>query len=114
MKKRLTHPKFLREYQKFLKPGGLVHLKTDSPDLYSFTKTVISLYGLQLLIDLDDVYAQPEVSDELQIKTHYEGLDIARSNRIHYLQFKLSNILPAELDEKLKDIIREQAVEGRS
>src|SRR5690606_24741543 len=31
MKKRLTHPRFLRLYQQFLKPGGLVHLKTDSP-----------------------------------------------------------------------------------
>ena len=37
-KKRLTHPKFLRLYQQFLVPGGLIHLKTDSPDLYRFTK----------------------------------------------------------------------------
>jgi tRNA (guanine-N7-)-methyltransferase len=36
-KKRLTHPRFLRMYQKFLKPGGTVHLKTESPDLYQFT-----------------------------------------------------------------------------
>jgi tRNA (guanine-N7-)-methyltransferase len=40
-KKRLTHPRFLRLYNHFLKPGGLIHLKTDSPDLYHFTKTVI-------------------------------------------------------------------------
>ena len=32
-KKRLTHPKFLRLYQQFLKEGGYIHLKTDSPDL---------------------------------------------------------------------------------
>jgi len=40
-KKRLTHPKFLRMYQQLLKRGGLIHLKTYSPDLYSFTKKVI-------------------------------------------------------------------------
>src|SRR5258706_286670 len=55
-KKRLTHPKFLRLYQQFLIPGGLVHLKTDSPDLYDFTKQVIELYGCILHIDYNDVY----------------------------------------------------------
>ena len=43
-KKRLTHPKFLRSYQQFLIPGGLIHLKTDSPNLYEFTKLVIEMY----------------------------------------------------------------------
>ena len=47
-KKRLTHPKFLRFYQQFLRPGGCIHLKTDSPDLYRFTKLVIDLYGCPL------------------------------------------------------------------
>jgi tRNA (guanine-N7-)-methyltransferase len=41
-KKRLTHPKFLRLYQQILKPGGIIHLKTDSPDLYQYTKLVIN------------------------------------------------------------------------
>lgn len=38
LKKRLTHPRFLRLYQEILKPGSKIHLKTDSPDLYYFTK----------------------------------------------------------------------------
>ena len=37
-KKRLTHPRFLRLYKQVLKEGGPVHLKTDSPQLYDFTK----------------------------------------------------------------------------
>ena len=56
-KKRLTHPKFLRLYQQFLVPGGLIHLKTDSPDLYHFTKLVIQLYDCILQQDVDDVHA---------------------------------------------------------
>jgi tRNA (guanine-N7-)-methyltransferase len=51
-KKRLTHPKFLRLYQQILKPNGLIHLKTDSPDLYQFTKLVIDLYNCKLTQDL--------------------------------------------------------------
>lgn len=103
-KKRLTHPKFLRLYQQFLKPGGSVHLKTDSPQLYNFTKTVIELFGLILVKDTDNVYAQPEIDNALRIKTHYESLDIAQSNRVFYLQFKLPAVI-ADCDEELKQRI---------
>lgn len=104
-KKRLTHPKFLRLYQNILQKNGVVHLKTDSPNLYKFTKTVIDLYGLELLVDYDNLYSNNNLPQELYIKTHYEGLDIAQSNKIHYLQFKIDGNLPFELDEKLKEII---------
>lgn len=108
IKKRLTHPKFLRLYKQFLQPGGLVHLKTDSPKLYNFTKAVIGLYGLELAEDQDNVHASPNVSAELKIKTHYESLDIAGSNRIHYLCFKLSSSLDEDKDDALKELFREQ------
>lgn len=110
-KKRLTHPRFLRLYQQILMPGGVVHLKTDSPVLYEFTRTVINLFGLSLLNDTDNLYAEKEVSAELQIKTHYEGLDIAGSNRIHYLCFKLDQPLPAEKDVILKQIFCESTTD---
>lgn len=107
-KKRLTHPRYLRLYQTILKPGGFIHLKTDSPDLYAFTKQVIELYGLELHEDLDDAYAKEVVPDYLKIKTHYENLDIAQSNRIHYLKFSLPESPIPDLDDKLKEIIREE------
>lgn len=109
-KKRLTHPKFLRLYQQVLKPGGKIHLKTDSPYLYQFTKKVIELYNCQLLIDFDDVYGQQELSQELQIKTHYESLDIAQSKRVHYLCFSLPQDLPGkELDVRLQEELKHEA-----
>jgi tRNA (guanine-N7-)-methyltransferase len=111
MKKRLTHPRFLRLYRQFLNKNGLVHLKTDSPDLYNFTKTVINLYGLELLVDHDDLYRMNDINEELKIKTHYEGLDIAKSNTIHYLQFRLNNELTPEKDEALKQLFREQSTD---
>lgn len=103
-KKRLTHPRFLRLYQQILAPGSPIHLKTDSPPLYTFTKKVTELYGLKLVEDSDDVYAQQMVNDDLKIKTHYESLDIAQSKKIHYLQFSLPSVLP-DLDEQLKEMI---------
>jgi tRNA (guanine-N7-)-methyltransferase len=104
-KKRLTHPKFLRLYQQFLAPDSTIHLKTDSPVLYQFTLRVIKLHGLELLKDIGDVYAQPVVSEELQIKTHYEGLDIAGSSRIHYLSFKLPVERLPDFDKELQDLV---------
>jgi len=109
-KKRLTHPKFLRLYQQILKADGLVHLKTDSPDLYQFTKIVINLFELELLVDYDDAYNEPEITDELRIKTYYEILDIAQSKKVHYLQFKINKDLPIEKDITLKQMISEPAV----
>ncbi|MEO8171589.1 MAG: tRNA (guanosine(46)-N7)-methyltransferase TrmB [Sediminibacterium sp.] len=110
-KKRLTHPKFLRLYQQVLKEKGLIHLKTDSPDLYQFTLAVINLFELELIEHTDQVYAQETVKPELMIKTHYEGLDIAQSNRIHYISFRINKGLPKEKDEVLKQLYSEPDID---
>jgi tRNA (guanine-N7-)-methyltransferase len=113
-RKRLTHPKFLRLYQQILKAGGTVHLKTDSPSLYRFTKWVIELYDLTVVQDIDDVYASATVSETLQIKTHYESLDIAQSNRVHYLQFILPATPLPDKEEALKLLLLEEETDRRS
>jgi tRNA (guanine-N7-)-methyltransferase len=105
-KKRLTHPRFLRLYQQILAPGGFIHVKTDSPDLYRFTKEVIALHGLLLLEDYDNLYGQETISPELAIKTHYEGLDIAQSNRIHYLRFVLPSATLPDKDADLQELLK--------
>lgn len=105
-KKRLTHPKFLRMYQQFLVPGGIIHLKTDSPDLYRFTQLVIETYHCTLHTAHDDIYQLENMPKELQIKTHYESLNISQSNRVHYLCFSLPDQLAGkEQDGELKKLI---------
>jgi tRNA (guanine-N7-)-methyltransferase len=105
-KKRLTHPRFLRLYQRILAPGGIIHLKTDSPALYQFTLTVIKEYGLTLVTQNEDVYKEKDVDPRLLIKTHYEGLDIAQSNKIFYLSFTLPNEIP-DKDEWLQELLKQ-------
>ena len=104
-KKRLTHPAFLRLYQQILQPNGCIHLKTDSPKLYAFTKQVIEMYQLLLVEDCNDVYAS-NPSESLRIKTHYEALDIAGSNTIYYLKFQLPATIP-NLDDQLQQLLKE-------
>jgi tRNA (guanine-N7-)-methyltransferase len=114
-KKRLTHPKFLRLYQQFLKGGtgdantkpGIVHLKTDSPLLYNFTLKVIEMYGLNLIYKTENLYAEATIDPRCLIKTYYEGLDIAQSSKIHYIQFNIDRDLPIELDEILKEAVKD-------
>lgn len=106
-KKRLTHPRFLRLYQQILRPAGFIHLKTDSPDLYLFTKKVAELYGLNIVEDSDNIYNEASIKEELKIKTHYESLDIAQSKKIHYLKFMLPEVIK-NIDEHLQEILRDE------
>lgn len=107
LKKRLTHPIFLRKYKQILKPGGYINLKTDSPVLYEFTKLVIEMYGLSLIEDSADANREMKDNEELQIRTHYENLDIAQSNKIHYLKFSMPQDLDPEMDKKLAEKLKE-------
>ena len=106
-KKRLTHPKFLRLYQKLLRRNGLIHLKTDSPVLYAFTMLVIDLYGLALHDHAENIYASPALKKELEIKTYYESLDIAQSKSVYYICFSLPEQNLPEIDNTLQERIKE-------
>jgi tRNA (guanine-N7-)-methyltransferase len=113
-KKRLTHPRFLRLYQQIISPAGFIHLKTDSPVLYNFTKEVIRLYNLETNADIPDLYAVNPLDPVLQIRTHYEKLDIAQSNRVHYLKFKLPATILPDKDKQLKEIVIERETDRRN
>ena len=105
LKKRLTHPKFLRLYQQILQNNGCIHLKTDSPVLYDFTKTVIQLYNLELEKDYNNVSLQASEPELLNIKTHYEMLDISQSGKIHYVKFQLPPGILPDKDATLKEAV---------
>ncbi|HEX3768229.1 MAG TPA: tRNA (guanosine(46)-N7)-methyltransferase TrmB [Puia sp.] len=106
-KKRLTHPRFLRLYQNILKPGGFIHLKTDSPEFYYFTMLVADLYGVNISDSSEDIYARPENPAEIYIKTHYEKLDIAASNKIYYIKLNLPEKQIPIPDLKFQQLLKE-------
>ena len=89
--RRLTAPSFLEIYRKFLKPGGVVHLKTDEPKLYHFTLAVLQRDPrCKVLYHDDDIYAKELPYPELGTKTHYETLHIADGNQICYIRFTIN------------------------
>lgn len=87
IKRRLTSPRFLNLYKQLLKPGGLVHLKTDNQDLYTYTLEVLQDYSLQHLLHTDDLYHSDLQEHTMGIYTTYEKRYLAEGIRIKYIQF---------------------------
>ena len=89
--RRLTSPYFLNIYRCFLKKGGIIHLKTDSPDLYKFTLLTISEDPkCELLYTSQDIYAAPLAYSELEVQTYYEVKNISKSGVSKYIRFKIN------------------------
>lgn len=88
-KKRLTHEHFLEKYRYILNPGGLIHLKTDSEELFSFTQDTLEDLEGTCLQRIPDVYEEPGLPPELQIQTFYEKMHLAEGRTIRYLRFSL-------------------------
>jgi len=88
--RRLTSPRFLDTYRRFLLPGGLVHLKTDNDLLYTYSKEVLSNDpAAELLYADENIYDRPLPWPELDIKTYYEHQHLAKGLTIKYLRFAL-------------------------
>jgi len=100
-RKRLTSTWFMARYRKFLVNGGIIHLKTDSNFLFTYTTYMIEKNGLPLLFRTEDLYGL--VASDLQsdtkeyqdlqsvasIQTYYESMWIARGLNIKYMKWQL-------------------------
>ena len=89
IKKRLTSPRFLNMYKQFLKPGGLIHLKTDNSGLFKYTLNLIEEEKHQLHYKTFDLYNSGYDGDAPAIKTYYEKIFTAKGHKINYLNFSL-------------------------
>ncbi|SHL74199.1 tRNA (guanosine(46)-N7)-methyltransferase TrmB [Hymenobacter psychrotolerans] len=92
IKRRLTAPRFLGLYQQLLRPGGLVHLKTDNEGLFDYTLEVLAERpGVTVLAQTKDLYATPELLPHAEdIETNFESKYRAQGVPIKYVQFQLS------------------------
>lgn len=103
--KRLTSTFFMQRYLSILKDDGLIHLKTDSPFLYTYTQYMIAQNAFTLVSDSHDLYAEiNKHPDATSLQTHYEKQWLQRGFTIKYLCWHLSHrenfIEPQEEIEK--------------
>lgn len=89
-RKRLTSPRLLDVYADVLKPGHIIHLKTDNPLFFDYTLDVIENYRHQLLYATRDVYGTGFSGDVVEVKTYYEEIWLKQGAKIHYIQFRLN------------------------
>ena len=93
-RKRVTAPIFMERYKQILKPGGVIHLKTDNEGFFRYTLEEIKRNNYELIEHTFDLYGEaiekldPKTQEILSIKTYYENLFSAQGHSIHYLRFR--------------------------
>ena len=105
---RLTSPLFLERYRSFMKPGGIVHLKTDSMFLHRYSRAVAERNGLRILGCTEDLYGTPQFDRRLpglpaetvealyEVQTFYEKMFLEQGYKITYLSFVIDHDGPYE------------------
>ena len=103
--KRLTSTFFMNRYRRFLIEGGIVHLKTDSNFLFTYTTYMVNVNHLPVLFRTEDLYgnelsegrvAENQMDEKtreiLGIHTYYENQWIERGLNIKYMKFQLPRV----------------------
>ena len=105
-RKRLTSTYFMNRYRHFLVDGGIIHLKTDSNFLFTYTTYMVQENHLPVLFRTEDLYHHEGIDDVtrkiLSIQTYYESMWIERGLNIKYMKFELPR--QGELVEPDKEI----------
>ncbi len=103
-RKRLTHPVFLKRYDRILRPGGLIHLQTDSDELYAFTLDVLAILNLPVRQQVPDLYRLDNMPDNLDIQTYYEKQHLSSGRTIKYVAFTLNDGVYAPVSEEIEKL----------
>lgn len=88
--RRLTSPNFLKTYRQILQTDGVIHLKTDSPELYEYTLEVLEEpENGTLLYKNNNIYKGELPIPELAFKTYYENMHLEVGKTIKYIRLKV-------------------------
>lgn len=85
--KRLTSTRFMRMYREILSGEGIIHLKTDSNFMYTYTTEMVKANNYPVLFSNNDLYHSGLVDTILSIKTYYEQQWLDRGLNIKYIKF---------------------------
>ncbi|MBR5828336.1 MAG: tRNA (guanosine(46)-N7)-methyltransferase TrmB [Paludibacteraceae bacterium] len=90
--KRLTSTYFMERYRQILKPNGIVHLKTDSPFLYTYTEAMVLENNYHIVVNTKNLYEldlTAKIEDARCLQTHYEKQWLDRGLSIKYIVWEL-------------------------
>jgi tRNA (guanine-N7-)-methyltransferase len=90
-RKRLSSTYFMERYRRFLTDNGIIHLKTDSNFLATYTNYMVERNQLPVDLKTNDLYKETNeaFAEAASIQTYYESMWLARGLNIKYLKFHL-------------------------
>ncbi len=89
-KHRMTNSEFLKLYQKFLKPNGIVNLKTDSEFMHGYTLGLLHGEGHEVIYANHNIYVNEGSPAEVtEIQTFYENQYLATNKAITFIRFRI-------------------------
>ena len=87
--RRLTSPEFLARYKPILKPGAILHFKTDCTPLYEWTLQTYKDKGIDILAYTNDLHHSEYLDENTSIPSKYEGIFMAKGETIKYIRFRI-------------------------
>ena len=89
--KRLSSTYFLERYRRFMTDGGLIHLKTDSNFLFTYTREMLKANDITPEVCTRNLYEYTgdDTVEARSFQTYYEGMWRDRGIDIKYLRFRL-------------------------
>ncbi len=88
-RRKLVGPNFVGKYKKIMGNEGILHLKTDSRELYDYLKETALAQGWELLEDVFDVYYDRPGTILTEITTFYEKIWLKEGKVISYLKLRV-------------------------
>lgn len=88
-RKRLVGPNMVGKYKKILSEDGILHLKTDSRELYDYLKETAPAQVWEILEDVYDVYQERPGTILTEITTFYETMWLKEGKVISYLKIRV-------------------------
>lgn len=90
--KRMTSTRFMKLYGEIMPDDSIIHLKTDSNFMFTYTCEMVKANALPVLFCTDDLYHSGLVDDILKIQTFYEQQWLSRGLNIKYLKFNYQHL----------------------
>lgn len=93
--RRITSIYYVNKYRRFLKPGSIIHIKHNNPDLYQKALRELAANNIAVETHTDDVYGEYITQQDeqmqfiLNIRTYYEQRWLEEGKKIKYIRFRV-------------------------
>jgi len=94
-RRRLISPNFISKYEKIIAPTGIIHLKTDSRELYEYVVKTAPIEKWNIITNIEDVYKTGATSVLTEIQTFYEKKWLLEGKPISYIALQIFDAMKA-------------------